>query len=189
MSKSKGADRQPCPVLEEQPYYQTDDSFTYTFCQIFCCPYTVCMKIWKYIMSMCTGLNQLVIFILMIQWCLCKITRATTPDPIAFSYYFYMFGQIIFLTLLFVFLWYFVGKTIVFPFFNAFYSAFVDDFQTTNPKNASGSPTRLSLRKYCFRKGDLFDAPAENYTTTSGSQFHSITILTFVIEGFVNGIF
>lgn len=137
---------------------QTDEVFKYNWSEVFCFPYVLCTRFWDCCVSICAGTNQCVVYWMMIQWLVCKITHLTTPDPILFPYYFYVFCQVILLTSFFILLWVWFGKTIIIPYFYAFYEAFVEDITEVPPKNAS----RLSLRKYCFRKSEIFDTPPNN---------------------------
>lgn len=162
-------------MLEQKMFIQTEDINDFNCWDIFCFPYTVCSKICDICSAVCTSSNQLGMFLLTLQWCICKFTRLTTPNPMVFPYYFYMFGQIFFMSLLFYSIWYYFGQTVFLPFFYTFYEAIVEDYDIQPRLNK----TRKSFRKYCFRRGDLLDASVGK---SSAPQFLSLPIFTFVIE-------
>ena len=173
----------PCADFQDKFILQTDEDSKFDFWAIFCFPYKICSQICETCGALCTGSNQFMIFLMMLQWCVCKITRCANPDSIIFPYYFYMFCQIIILTVVFGLLWMYFGKTFVLPFFTTLYEAFVEDYKPPMQKNS----TRLSFRKYCFRKSELFVTPPQA-EMSSGFQFRPIMVITLVIEGFINGI-
>lgn len=180
----KEASKLPCSNLVDEKFFlQAEDDSDYDFWKIFCFPYKICSKICDSCLGLCTGANQCVLFLMVLQWCVCKITRCTNPDPIIFPYYFYMFCQIILLTIFFWLLWLALGKTVVLPFFTTIYEVFMGEDKPPPPPPEN--MTRMSFRKYCFRKSELFNTPPE---TSSGFQFRPIMVITFVIESFINGI-
>ncbi|CAH0717060.1 unnamed protein product, partial [Brenthis ino] len=119
----------------------TEDVFSHNWWEVFCFPYILCGRIWDCFVSLCSGTNQCLVYWMMIQWIVCKITKLTTPDAIVFPYYFYMFCQVILLTAFFVMLWIFFGKSVVIPYFEAFYAAIIG--ANDSP---SANTTRLSFR-------------------------------------------
>ncbi|PZC70771.1 hypothetical protein B5X24_HaOG214932 [Helicoverpa armigera] len=170
--------------LHGEPFHaQTDDVFKYNWWEVFCFPYILCARLWDCCCSICAGANQCLVYWMMIQWLVCKITRLTTPDPIIFPYYFYVFCQVFLLTAFFILLWHWFGRTVVIPYFYAFYEAFVEDM----PNKASAkNRTRMSFRKYCFRKGEIFDTPVDGSFLNLPSR--SATVMTLLIEVLVNDI-
>lgn len=170
-----------------------DNIFTYDWYEICCFPYILCHRVWEFFMSVCSGGNMCLIYWLIIQWLICKITKMTTPDPIIFPYYFYMFCQVFVATALFIYIWYLFGNTVFIPYFQAFYLAFTQDDQT--PRNSTApNATRLSFRRYCFRKGELFDSPPTepphilmNGISTAYPQF-TVHVVAIIIEVFVDRI-
>lgn len=177
-TKKKRKDKMRCDEVEGERFHaQTDDVFRYNWWEVFCFPYILCSRFWDCCVSLCAGTNQCLVYWMMIQWVVCKITRITTPDPIIFPYYFYMFCQVILLTTLFALLWVWFGSTVVIPFFEAFYEALFEE-ELNKP---SANTTRLSFRKYCFRKGEIFDTPVDSATLSS----RPTTIVTLIVEVFV----
>uniref|UniRef100_A0A2A4JA99 Uncharacterized protein n=1 Tax=Heliothis virescens TaxID=7102 RepID=A0A2A4JA99_HELVI len=181
--KSKEPEIRCDDVTGEKFYTQTDDVGGYSLWEIFCFPYIMCAKLWDCCMSLCAGANQCLVCLMCIQYCLCKIKRLTTPDPIIFPYYYYMYCQVIFLTLIFLFFWYMFGKTLVLPFIKAFYEVWVPPTSLDIKKN---NTIRMSFRKYCFKKGEIFNSPikANSSPSTIGPG-----VITFLIEVFVNQVF
>lgn len=170
--KRQRKERFRCDQIEGEKFHaQVEDVFKYNWWEVFCFPYILCARIWDCCISLCSGTNQCLIYWMMIQWVVCKITRITTPDPIIFPYYFYMFCQVILLTTLFIVLWNLFGMSVLIPYFEAFYNAFNEEEAKAPPKR---NVTRLSFRRYCFRKGDIFDTSIDsggsltypNYATT-----------------------
>lgn len=166
-----------------------DNLFRYDWYEICCFPYILCNRFWECFMSMCTGSNMCLIYWLIIQWIVCKITKITTPDPIIFPYYFYMFCQVFLLTAVFAYIWYLFGTTVFIPYFKAFYIAFMEDERKSDKPTAN--TTRLSFRRYCFRKGELFDSPPteQPHSLKSGllTIYPRLTVHVFaiIIEVFV----
>lgn len=181
-----------CHNIEFQKFSaQTDNIFKYDWYEMFCFPYILCSRFWECFMSACSGTNMCLIYWLVIQWIVCKITQLTTPDPIIFPYYFYMFCQVFIATAFFAYLWYLFGNTVVIPYFQAFYKAFVVDEESQN--STLTNTTRLSFRRYCFRKGELFDSPpTETHSLTNGMLilYPRLTVHVFaiIIEVFVDRI-
>lgn len=169
-----------------------DNIFKYDWYEICCFPYILCGRFWEFFMSACTGTNMCLIYWLIIQWFVCKITQLTTPDPIIFPYYFYMFCQLFMAVAFFAYLWYLFGNTVIIPYFQAFYKAFTVD-ERFQPNSTSTNTTRLSFRRYCFRKGELFDSPpTETHSLTNGILilYPRLTVHVFaiIIEVFVDRI-
>uniref|UniRef100_A0A2A4ITK7 Uncharacterized protein n=2 Tax=Heliothis virescens TaxID=7102 RepID=A0A2A4ITK7_HELVI len=182
--KKKPKERFRCDEVDgEQFHAQTDDVFRYNWWEVFCFPYILCARFWDCCISMCAGTNQCLVYWMMIQWVICKITRVTTPDPIIFPYFFYVFCQVFLLTGAFGLFWYFFGKTVVIPYFYAFYEAFIDD-EGKKPPNKNA--TRLSFRKYCFKKGEIFDTPGGGSSIILPSR--PATAITLLLEVLVNAI-
>lgn len=158
----------------------TEDVFSHNWWEVFCFPYILCGRLWDCFVSLCSGTNQCLVYWMMIQWIVCKITKLTTPDAIVFPYYFYMFCQVILLTAFFVMLWIFFGKSVVIPYFEAFYAAIIDG---GNPP--SSNTTRLSFRRYCFRKSEIFDTTLDSSAgvqQTSGFTFVYTVFIDFIIH-------
>lgn len=171
-----------CDQVEGERFHaQTDDVFRYNWWEVFCFPYILCARVWDCCVSLCAGTNQCMVYWMIIQWVVCKITRLTTPNAIIFPYYFYMFCQVILLTLFFALLWYWFGKTIVVPYFVAFYNALTEAIEVTGSRNAS----RLSFRRYCFRKGEIFDSTLETNNLSSDLQPKFTAIVIIVVDAFV----
>lgn len=152
-----------CDSIQLERFHaQTGDTlFRYDWYEICCFPYILCNRFWEFFMSVCTGSNMCLIYWLIIQWIVCKITKLTTPDPIIFPYYFYMFTQVFIATAFFAYIWYLFGNTVIIPYFVAFYKAFTDDERKSEQNSTAPNTTRLSFRRYCFRKGELFDTPPD----------------------------
>lgn len=171
--KKKREERIRCDEIEIERFHtQADDVFRYNWWEVFCFPYILCARFWECCVSLCAGTNQCLVYWMMIQWLVCKITKITTPNPIIFPYYFYLFCQVILLTLVFVMLWVWFGKTIVIPFFVTFWEVLTD----TEPQETRKNITRLSFRRYCFRKGEIFDT-----TLDSGSIRHGSTVVNVFV--------
>lgn len=169
-----------------------NNMFKYDWYEICCFPYILCNRFWEFFMSACSGSNMCLIYWLVIQWVVCKITKLTTPDPIIFPYYFYMFCQVFMATAMFAYIWYLFGNTVIIPYFQAFYKAFLED-ERSSDKSASTNTTRLSFRRYCFRKGELFDSPpTESNYLSNGilTVYPRLTVYVFAIitEVFVDRI-
>lgn len=176
----KRQDRFRCDEIHGEEFHaQIEEVFGYNWWDVFCFPYILGARIWDCCVSLCAGTNQCLVYWMMIQWLVCKITKLTTPDPIIFPYYFYMFCQVILLTLFFVMVWRYIGTSVVIPYFMAYYEAWMEVEETQKPKNA----TRLSFRKYCFRKGEIFDTPYENSSLLLKNG--PITIVSLLIEVFI----
>lgn len=160
MPRRKAEAQISCDTIPLERFHaQTGDTlFRYDWYEICCFPYILCNRFWEFFMSVCTGSNMCLIYWLIIQWIVCKITKLTTPDPIIFPYYFYMFAQVFIATALFAYLWYLFGNTVIIPYFQAFYKAFTQD-EHRSENSTTPNTTRLSFRRYCFRKGELFEAP------------------------------
>lgn len=173
-------DKFRCDEVEGERFHaQTDDVFRYNWWEVFCFPYILCARFWDCCVSLCAGTNQCLVYWMMIQWVVCKITRLTTPDPIIFPYYFYMFCQVILLTTFFALLWVWFGKSVVIPFFQAFADAFSDEPSAPPRRNK----TRVYYRKYCFKKGEIFDTPIDGSSLPLPS--YPTTIIGFIIEVFI----
>ncbi|PZC70772.1 hypothetical protein B5X24_HaOG214933 [Helicoverpa armigera] len=178
--KRKQPDMKCEDVGAERFYVQTDDAGSYSIWDILCLPYAMCSKVWDFCSTICAGANQCMICLMCVQYCCCKLQRLTTPDPIIFPYYFYMYCQVIVLTVGFLLIWFFFGKSVFLPFLRAVYEAFFP------PKDLIRNATRASFRKYCFRKGEVFNTPiAQNSAPLpTGSS-----VITFLIEVFLNQVF
>lgn len=194
MPRRKHEEPVRCDTIQLERFRaQTGDNlFTYDWYEICCFPYILCNRFWEFFMSVCTGSNMCLIYWLIIQWIVCKITKLTTPDPIIFPYYFYMFCQVFIATALVAYIWYLFGNTVVIPYFQAFYKAFMDDGRRSD-NSTSHNTTRLSFRRYCFRKGELFDSPpTESTSLTNGilRGYPRLTVHVFaiIIEVFVDRI-
>lgn len=174
-----------CDEIQGERFHApTEDVFTHNWWEVFCFPYILCGRLWDCFVSLCSGTNQCLVYWMMIQWIVCKITKLTTPDAIVFPYYFYMFCQVILLTLFFVFLWIFFGKSVVIPYFESFYVA-LSGKDTTSTVNT----TRLSFRRYCFRKSDIFNSSLDNsagYIEMKHST--SVYVITMLVNYFINDI-
>lgn len=167
--KKQKKERFRCDEIEGEQFHATvDDVFRYNWWEVFCFPYILCARLWDCCVSLCAGTNQCLVYWMMIQWIVCKITRLTTPDPIIFPYYFYMFCQVILLTVLFGLIWHWIGKSVVIPYFKAYINAFASEEIPGVPKR---NMSRLAFRRYCFRKGEIFDTPME---TSAGNAFYPI---------------
>ncbi|CAG4964072.1 unnamed protein product [Colias eurytheme] len=168
-------------VQGERFHAPTEEVFQHNWWEVFCFPYILCGRLWDCFVALCSGTNQCLVYWMMIQWVVCKITRITTPDPIMFPYYFYMFCQVILLTLFFIMLWIWFGKSIIIPYFHAFYVAITED------EDASvGNTSRLSFRRYCFRKSEIFDSSMDSSANLNFN--HHTSMVTFVFQLFMNNI-
>jgi hypothetical protein len=166
-----------CDEVEGERFHaQTEDVFKYNWWEVFCFPYILCARFWDCCVSLCAGTNQCMVYWMVIQWIVCKITKLTTPNAIIFPYYFYMFCQVILLTIFFIFLWHWFGRTVLIPYFVAFYEAIVEDELPVVHQNA----TRLAFRKYCFRKGEIFDSTVDFNSAISFIPRTAIFV-TFII--------
>lgn len=166
-----------CDEIQGERFHApTEEVFSHNWWEVFCFPYILCGRLWECFVSLCSGSNQCLVYWMMIQWVVCKITRITTPDAIVFPYFFYLFCQVILLTLFFVLLWVFFGKTIIIPYFQSFYYALTNT-EAINPVNI----TRLSFRRYCFRKSEIFDTTLDNSGFTQQSDTF-IYLYTFFID-------
>lgn len=171
-----------CDEIEGERFHApTEDVMQHNWWEVFCFPYILCGRLWDCFVSLCSGTNQCLVYWMVIQWLVCKITKLTTPDALIFPYYFYMFCQVVLLTLMFVMLWIWFGKSVVIPYFEAFYIALME----IDVKNSTNT-TRLAFRKYCFRKSEIFD----NTLETSGCQNtqSSIALVTIFVHFFMNNI-
>lgn len=178
-----------CTQLEGERFHTgADDLFRYNWWEVFCFPYILCARFWDCCVSLCSGTNQCLIYWMLIQWLVCKITHLTTPDPIIFPYYFYMFCQVILLTSFFVLIWVWIGRSVIVPYFVAYYEAFIG----VESKPYSPKSNRLRFRKYCFKKGEIFDNTAD--LTPSGAEnipltSREIRILTFIVDVIIYKVF
>lgn len=178
--KKKRPERFRCDEVHGEEFHaQIEEVFGYNWWDVFCFPYIIGARLWDCCISLCAGTNQCLVYWMMIQWLVCKITKLTTPDPIIFPYYFYMFCQVILLTLFFFMLWQWFGRTLFIPYLYAYYEAWMEDEAKPAVKNV----TRLSFRRYCFRKGEIFDTPYENSSTDLKKS--PITIVSLLIEVFM----
>lgn len=169
-----------CDVVEGERFHAgNDDVFRYNWWEVFCFPYILCTRFWDCCVSLCAGTNQCLVYWMMIQWLVCKITRLTTPDAIIFPYYFYMFCQVILLTAFFVLIWIWFGNTVIIPYFVAFYHAFID----ADVEEGNVTETRLRFKKYCFRKGEIFDSTVDGGGIVLPSR--PVTLITFIVDVFV----
>lgn len=161
----------------------TEDVFTHNWWEVFCFPYILCGRVWDCFVSLCSGTNQCLVYWMLIQWVVCKITQLTTPDPIIFPYYFYMFCQVVLLTGLFVLIWLWLGKSVVIPYFQSFYRALVED-ETLDALNT----TRLSFRRYCFRKSEIFDNSLESASAILRPSYTYIisVVVDYIIYDMLN---
>lgn len=183
--KKKPPPKVQCDHVEGERFHApTEDVFKFNWWEVFCFPYILCSRVWDCFVSMCSGTNQCLVYWMMIQWCICKITQFTTPDPIIFPYYFYMFCQVILLTLFFTLVWVWFGKTVVIPFFIAAWEGLIDE---ESPVKSSSNATllRLAFRRYCFRKGEIIDTAVKNDASSYQSTVIS-NILLSVLSGFVH---
>lgn len=154
----------------------TEDVFRINWWEIFCFPYIICSRVWDCCASLCSGNNQCLIYWMMIQWVVCKISKLTTPNPMIFPYYFYMYCQVLLLTIVFVFIWACFGRSVFIPFIMSIYNTFMEIDDT-----ASANTTRLSFRRYCFRKGEIFDSSFK-----SSSVMHKNTPIFNVVFTFID---
>ena len=138
---------------------------------------------WECFVSLCSGTNQCLVYWMMIQWVVCKITRLTTPDPIVFPYFFYLFCQVILLTLFFVTIWILFGKTIFIPYFQTIYYTLTGKDPTRAPNT-----TRLSFRRYCFRKSEIFDTTLDNSGALQQSNAF-VYLYTFFIDYIIHDLY
>lgn len=124
--------------------------------EVCCFPYFTCVQLWGSCISLCSCQNsQCLFFWMLIQWVSCKIRNLTTLDPIFYPYYFYIYGQVIFLTILFVMLWILYGKSVVIPFFTTVYSTLIG-----GDLNSTAKRLRSKSKKYCFKKEEIFNSPS-----------------------------
>lgn len=176
--KKKPEEKVQCDQVEGERFFAIpEDVFKFNWWEIFCFPYILCSRVWDCCASLCSGANQCLVYWLMIQWVVCKISKLTTPDPIIFPYYFYMFCQVIILTVFFVMLWVWFGRTVFVPFFLSIWTTLAEDEEVTS----SANKTRLAFRKYCFRKGEIFDSSYVNE-----SVVHKNTPILYVIVTFID---
>lgn len=174
-----------CETLHGEPFFSNlDVQSSFDWWEVCCFPYTLLMKLWDCCMSLCNGTNQCIVYWLMVQWLVCKISQFTTPDPILYPYYFYAFGQVFGLTALFIYLWYLIGDSAVIPYFQAMWKALLGlDDESLPP---SGLPQRLTLRKYCFRKSEIFDV--SSFDQTNAADLVSCpVVLVYVTAGALLG--
>lgn len=155
----KQRERFRCDQLDGERFHaQTDDIFRYNWWEIFCFPYILCSRVWDCCISLCSGSNQCLVYWMLIQWLVCKITKITTPNPILFPYYFYLFCQVILLTIAFILLWQWIGRSVLIPYILQFYETLQDSEQTLlNSTRKNITLQRMSFRRYCFRKGEIFE--------------------------------
>ena len=180
--KGKRKERFRCDEVHGEEFHaQIEEVFGYNWWDVFCFPYIIAARLWDCCVSLCAGTNQCLVYWMMIQWLVCKITKLTTPDPIIFPYFFYMFCQVILLTLFFYYLWRQWGHSMIIPYFVAYYEAWINDEEIVYeaPKNT----TRLSFRKYCFRKGEIFETPYEN--SAISMKTGSVTMVSLFVEMFI----
>lgn len=178
--KKKCRERFRCDEIEGERFHtQADDVFRYNWWEVFCFPYILCSRFWDCCVSLFAGTNQCLVYWMVIQWLVCKITKITTPDPIIFPYYFYMFCQVILLTLFFIMIWVWFGKTVFTPFFVTFWDVLPDK----EVKFKSMNTSRLSFRRYCFRKGEIFDTSIDSSAATHFSK--TLYVFSVIIDFFI----
>lgn len=154
--KKEQSGRFDCDKVEGERFYAANDNvFRYNWWEVFCFPYILCHRIWDCFITLCAGTNQCLVYWMGIQWLICKITKLTTPDPIVFPYFFYMFCQVILLTAFFIYLWLIMGNKYIIPYFKEYYKQ-LEGFEYEDENETA---TRMTFRKYCFRKSDIFSAP------------------------------
>lgn len=195
MTRKKSGGTGACENVQLERFHSqaNDNIFKHDWYEICCFPYILCHRVWDFFMSVCAGGNMCIIYWLIIQWIVCKITKLTTPDPIIFPYYFYMFCQVFVATAVFAYVWYLFGNTVFIPYFQAFYKAFTEE-DLLRKNTTSTNTTRLSFRRYCFRKGELFDSPPTeppNFLTNGILTMYprlTVHIFTIIIEVFIDRI-
>lgn len=161
-----------------------EDVFTHNWWEVFCFPYILCGRIWDCFVTLCAGTNQCLVYWMGIQWIVCKITQITTPNAIIFPYYFYMFCQVILLTAFFVLIWIWFGKSVLTAYFGAFYLALTDG------KTSVANTSRLSFRRYCFKKSEIFNTAADNAAAQHQNHLRYCYFLaSFFIDYNINGMF
>ncbi|KAF9805549.1 hypothetical protein SFRURICE_020934 [Spodoptera frugiperda] len=191
MGKKKAiGDEIDCTKAIKMERFVTDaDEASNSWFHIFCLPYSLLLKIWDSCMSACKGTNQVFVYIMFLQYLICRIKAMVTPHPIFTPYYFYMFCQILLMGLFLALFWFLWGDSLVMPFVDNVISAFIG--RKVNPPTALSmiskskpkakvNETRrtVSFRKYCFTKKDLYTMPLDNSPRTVSPA----AILTFVLQ-------
>lgn len=170
-----------CDELEGERFYAAnDDVFRYNWWEVFCFPYILCSRLWECCVSLCAGTNQCLVFWMGLQWIICKITKMTTPDPVIFPYFFYVFCQVILLTATFILIWIWIGNSVIIPYFKAYYYALTN----THPE-VEHNVTALAFRRYCFRKSEIFDVPYDKGNVIENSDQLKIVCLLIDIYAYL----
>lgn len=169
-------------VKGERFHAQIDDIFRYNWWEVFCFPYILCARVWECCVTLCAGTNHCLIYWMVIQWLVCKLTKITTPDPIIFPYFFYVFCQVIVLTVGFIILWNLFGRTILIPYFVSFWTAFSEGPAPETPKK---NTTKLSFRRYCFRKSEIFDTKDDNNYGDFLTPDYTLNVFVIIVDLFL----
>ncbi|KPI96733.1 hypothetical protein RR46_12763 [Papilio xuthus] len=169
--RRKRDDQPDCTKLAQaQMFVQEDDSVGFNWIEILCYPYIVCGKAWEFCVRICAGTNACMVCWLIMQWIMCKISAYGAPDPVLFPYYFYIFCQVVLMSLIFACLWFFFGKPVVYPYLLAVYNTLTD---SKGPNNGS---RRMALRRYCFKKSEIFGTSVESGSASQNIDVYAHTV-------------
>lgn len=173
MARKKRPQKKTCDAIQGEPYHaQPQETFSFNWMDMFCFPYMLCARFWDCCVSLCAGTNQCLVYFMLLQWCMCKVARCTTPDPLVYPYYFYMFCQVFSMTAAVVGIWFFFGQSFIIPYLKSFYQALLDvgeispppakgPGQSSKSSKSGANVARMAFRKYCFRKSEIFDVPPD----------------------------
>lgn len=146
----------PCTEFVNAP--APDDFFNFNWWEVCCFPYVVCGKIWECCMTLCKNTNQCLVYWIVLQWIICKLSKKVTPHPFIFTYYFYMVLQVLLVTLFFVMFWYWFGPTVLVPIYKQVRDIWWDNSTLPRKRRSRKNKQNQMFRRFCFRKGEIFSS-------------------------------
>ncbi|KAG7312883.1 hypothetical protein JYU34_001269 [Plutella xylostella] len=191
------------PVYENYRFYYQQD-----LSEICCAPYYQCAKLWDCLVGICSGANQFLIHVLMVNYAMCKCEKWLRPNPFYFSYYIFTYINWFIVFGCAICFWHYYGERFYYKYYKPYYNQFIYSLtinQFTNEMGEQKLPwmstpdERFSFGKkkhkrsaqvftFCFNKSYVIGSALGNGGGNSQSSW-SISLLTLVVNYWLYGDF